>query len=127
SVIGPLLSIGVLLVAMVGLATLGAAIQLVPFSEAISANVRSGQVSYEDVRSYALPREQLLAFVVPDFFGNPSHHTVFDLFSGTQRGLDRPLTEAPRQRLGTEWGPKNYVEGTAYLGILPLLLAVVGL
>jgi O-antigen/teichoic acid export membrane protein len=116
-----------LLLAMVGLGGLGAAVQLVPFAEAISANVRSGLVSYDDVRGFALPRDQLVAFVVPDFFGNPSHHAIFDLWSGSEQAIDRPLNQAGERRLGTEWGPKNYVEGTAYLGILPLLLALVAL
>jgi O-antigen/teichoic acid export membrane protein len=118
---------GALLLAMVALGTLGAGVQLVPFAEAISANVRGGQVSFDDVRSYALPREQIVAFAAPDFFGNPSHHAIFDLFAGAQRAVDRPLEDGLDQSLGTEWGSKNYVEGTAYLGILPLLLAALSL
>jgi hypothetical protein len=112
---------------MVALGTLAAGVQLMPFAEVISANVRGGQVSYDDVRGYALPRQQLAAFVAPDVFGNPSHHGVFDLFAGARRAVDRPVWEAAEQRWGTEWGPKNYVEGTAYVGILPLLLAAVAL
>jgi O-antigen/teichoic acid export membrane protein len=122
----PMLS-GVVLFTMIALGSLGAGVQLVPFFEAISANVRGGQVTFDEVRSYALPREQIAAFVAPDFFGNPSHHAVFDLFAGAQRAVDRPLEHGVEQRLGTEWGPKNYVEGTAYLGVLPLLLATVTL
>jgi O-antigen/teichoic acid export membrane protein len=116
-----------LLLAMVGLGSLGAAVQLVPFAEAIAANVRVGQVSYDDVRGYALPREQLGAFLVPDLFGNPSHHAVLDLFSGLRQAVDRPVGTVPDERWGTEWGPKNYVEGAAYLGLLPLLLAPIAL
>ena len=121
------LGTGLLLLAMVALGSLGAAVQLVPFAEAIAANVRVGQVIYDDVRGYALPREQLGAFVVPDLFGNPSHHAVLDLFSGVRRVLDRPVGTVADERWGTEWGPKNYVEGTAYLGLLPLLLAPIAL
>lgn len=118
---------GLTLLGMVALGCLGAAVQLIPFREAIAANVRAGQVSVDDVRGWALPREQLLAFLAPDIFGNPTHHALFDLFSGARRPLDPPLGAGEEGRYGTEWGVKNYVEGTAYLGILPLLLAPVAL
>lgn len=59
--------------------------------------------------------------MMPDFFGNPSHHAYLDLFTG----LRTPVTaNALGQPIDTiTWGIKNYVEGACYVGILPLLLA----
>ncbi|MGD9101824.1 MAG: oligosaccharide flippase family protein, partial [Anaerolineae bacterium] len=52
-------------------------------------------------------------FLIPNFFGNPAHHDYFDLFSGQTVVSPGPI----------DWGIKNYVEGGAYLGLLPLFLA----
>jgi len=85
-----------------GLVILGvgvAAVQLLPFYEVGSLNFRSGAVSYQDVVGFALKLPQLFTFVMPDFYGNPIIHW------------------APY------WGPKDYVEQAAYIGVLPLLLA----
>ncbi|HVA23319.1 MAG TPA: oligosaccharide flippase family protein [Chloroflexota bacterium] len=75
-----------------------AAVQLLPFYEVGSLNFRSGTVSYRDVAGFALKLPQLLTFLMPDFYGNPVIHS------------------APY------WGPKDYVEQAAYVGVLPLLL-----
>ncbi|MFI5265792.1 MAG: oligosaccharide flippase family protein [Chloroflexota bacterium] len=88
-------SSGALVLLGVGLA----AIQLLPFYEVGSLNFRSGSVSYRDVAGFALKLPQLFTFLMPDFYGNPVIHS------------------APY------WGPKDYVEQAAYLGVLPLLLA----
>jgi O-antigen/teichoic acid export membrane protein len=84
------------------LAALGlglAAIQLLPFYEVGSLNFRSGAVSFQDVAGFALKLPQLFTFLMPDFYGNPVIHS------------------APY------WGPKDYVEQAAYVGVLPLLRA----
>src|SRR5581483_4663329 len=85
-----------------GLGLLGsgvAAVQLLPFYEVGALNFRSGAVSYQDVVGFALKLPQLLTFLMPDFYGNPVIHW------------------APY------WGPKDYVEQAAYIGVAPLLLA----
>lgn len=99
-----------------------ASAQLLPFRDAGANNFRSGQVSYDDVRSYALPKEGLLAFVLPNFFGNPTHHEILDLTTGEWRSAARDGD--PRRT--TEWGTKNFVEGTAYVGVVPLFLGAFG-
>jgi O-antigen/teichoic acid export membrane protein len=117
---------GLTVLAMVLLGSGLAAIQLVPFGEVIGANVRTGWADYEETIGYAMPKERLLTYLVPDLFGNPTHHSYVDLFSREVRSTEhtRPTGEPRRD---TEWGGKNYVEGTVYLGILPLLLAGVAL
>ncbi len=112
------------LLLMIALGTGLAAIQIVPFAEAIGANFRSGYATYQDVLGWALPKDHLLAFWMPDFFGNPSHHTFFDLRDLQLKlvgdnALGRP-TDPPHTIF---WGRKNYVEGAAYTGVLTLLLA----
>jgi uncharacterized membrane protein YfhO len=69
------------------------------------------------VRSYALPWYQILAFVLPDGLGNPSHSSYRDVFAGQMVVADQPLS----------WGRKNFVEGAVYVGILPLLLVAAAL
>ncbi|MFQ5854803.1 MAG: oligosaccharide flippase family protein [Anaerolineae bacterium] len=101
---------------LAGLAVVGVAlagVQLIPLYELVTLNFRQGAAGFQQVLGWAYPSRQIIAFLIPDFFGNPAHHRVFDLFS-------RQWVELPGS---TEWGIKNYVEGTAYVGILPLLLA----
>jgi len=119
----PLLD-GCVALAMVALGSGLAAVQLAPFAEVISANVRSGWSDYEETVGYAMPKERLLAYLLPDLFGNPTHHTYYDLLARETLPTDhtRPNGEP---RTDTEWGGKNYVEGTLYVGVLPLLLALV--
>ncbi|MCB9003658.1 MAG: flippase [Ardenticatenaceae bacterium] len=69
------------------------------------------------VRSYAFPARRALAFVMPNFFGSPAMQSYTDAFTGKTVAL--PGT--------SEWGIKNYVEGGAYLGILPLFLVLLSL
>jgi O-antigen/teichoic acid export membrane protein len=118
-------AIGLAALLMVGLGAALAAVQLIPFAEVVGANVRTGWSDYDETVGYALSRQRLVSFLVPDYFGNPSHHTYLDLLDGRVRSVEhlRPNREP---RSDTEWGGKNYVEGTVYLGVLPLLLAAVG-
>ena len=110
------------LMAVLGLA-LGA-VQLIPLYEVVSTSFRGGETaaSLAQVRSWAYPPRRLIAFAIPNFFGNPAHHTILDLFSWTR-------VPAPERGDGqyVYWGVKNHVEGGAYLGLLPLLLSVVAL
>ena len=97
------------------------AVQIVPAYELASRSFREGAVPLEQVRAWAYPARHVLAFLMPNFYGNPAHHAVFDLFSWrwtpvTTNALGEPIHS-------TAWGIKNYVEGAAYVGILPLLLA----
>ena len=107
---------GCWLLAMVILGIGLAAIQFFPLVEFANSNWRSERSSLETVLSYAHPKRDVLQFLVPNFYGNPSHHEVFDVFDFTWRDDYGPKNN-------TEWGIKNYVEGAVYLGILPLLLA----
>ena len=111
--------------ALVALGCCLAAIQIVPLLELVRTNFRQGSVTLAEVRGWAYPVRQALAFFMPDFFGNPSHHSVLDVLSRaivpvTQNQFGQPIQT-------TEWGIKNYVEGACYLGILPLLLALVAI
>jgi O-antigen/teichoic acid export membrane protein len=94
------------------------AVQLVPLYELAQNNFRSGSASYQDVIGWAYPLKQIATFFIPDFFGNPTHHSYFDVFDFTTRA-------APAGTIF--WGVKNYVEAGSYVGILPLLLALVAL
>ena len=104
----------------VGLA-LGA-VQLLPLYELVSQSFRQGAASLHQVREWAWPSRQIITFILPDFFGNPSHHNYFDIWARiwrpvTQNSLGQPLDTI-------DWGVKNYVEGGNYLGIVTLLLAL---
>ena len=99
------------------------AVQLIPFYELVRENFRQGSVTYRQVVGWAYPARRLIAFLVPNFFGNPAHHSYFDIFS-------RQTVPVTRNYYGQAintiyWGIKNYVEGGSYAGILPLLLALV--
>jgi O-antigen/teichoic acid export membrane protein len=95
-----------------------AAVQLIPLYELVRLNFRQDSVSLAQVLEWAYPLRQIATFLLPDFYGNPAHHRVFDV-------LAREWVAAPRGT--TEWGIKNYVEGAAYVGLLPLLLAALAL
>ncbi len=98
-----------------------AGIQLVPLAELARVSWRSGSIPYETIVGYAFGLRQAITFLVPDFYGNPAHHAVW---SALER---RPVELAGHAMWGTAWGTKNYVEAAAYLGLLPPLLALVGL
>ncbi|NPV67233.1 MAG: oligosaccharide flippase family protein [Anaerolineae bacterium] len=122
---GWLLRRGTWLVAMVGAGLLLGAAQIVPLIELVSRNFREGSATLEQILGWAYPKRQLLAFLMPNFFGNPAHHAYFDVFSRQMvpvsvNALGQPITVI-------DWGIKNYVEGGAYLGILPLALAAYAL
>ncbi|HET6320371.1 MAG TPA: hypothetical protein VFG86_28270, partial [Chloroflexota bacterium] len=95
-----------------------AAIQLLPTLEAVGNNARTGARTATDLAAVAWPLPQLWTLLLPDLFGNPTHHEWLDIWSATWRQSDS----------GTIfWGVKNYVEAGQYLGVLTLLLAIIGL
>src|SRR5262249_52739664 len=77
------------------------------------------------VLGWAHPKRDVIQFVMPNFFGNPAHHSYVDVFTGqtvpaTVNGNGDPIDTI-------DWGIKNYVEGALYVGILPLALAAYAL
>lgn len=105
------------LLGMVGLGLMLGAVQLIPLFEIGQVNFREGSATLAEVRSWGFPLRRMLTLVLPNFFGNPTHHGYVDALTGAYVPL--PGT--------SEWGIKNYVEGGIYFGILPLLLALLGL
>ncbi|MBP7590361.1 MAG: oligosaccharide flippase family protein [Chloroflexi bacterium] len=112
------------LAGMVFIGLLLGAVQLVPLYELGQRNFREGSASFEEVLSWAFPARRLMTLAVPNFFGNPAYHSYQDVFSGEQVAYTADYEGNPRTH--NEWGFKNYVEGAIYLGILPLLLALLG-
>ncbi|MDY7077253.1 MAG: oligosaccharide flippase family protein [Chloroflexota bacterium] len=98
------------------------AVQFLPLYEVVNGSFRSGEAaaSLQQVRGWAYPWRRLITFGIPNFFGNPAHHNYFDLFTWKPT----PALEFPDGQY-IDWGVKNYVEGGAYLGLLPLFLAVI--
>ncbi len=88
------------------------AIQLVPSAELVGSSFREGRATLSQIRGWAYPVRRVLTFLVPNLFGNPAHHEYLDLFTGKVVQSPNPI----------DWGIKNYVEGGAYLGLLPLFL-----
>ncbi len=97
-----------------------AGVQLVPLAELARTNWR-GDERYEAVVQHAYGIRQVVTFFVPDFYGNPAHHSVWDISSGRQVPL------AGDTVWGTSWGAKNYVEAAAYAGAATLVLAALAL
>ncbi|MBC7226215.1 MAG: hypothetical protein H5T61_03160, partial [Thermoflexales bacterium] len=99
------------------------AVQFIPLYEVASLGFRGAQAAptLQQVLSWAYPPRRLIAFLIPNFFGNPAHHAYFDLF----RWQTVPFTVNAEGQpiLSPDWDVKNYVEGGAYLGLLPLFLA----
>jgi O-antigen/teichoic acid export membrane protein len=110
----PALRLALWLALMVGLGIGLGSVQLIPLLELVTSSFREGSVTYSDVVGWAYPTRQIATFLVPDFFGNPAHHGYWDLISRQWVEVDRIF-----------WGIKNYVEAGSYVGILPLVLAVV--
>ena len=123
--VGTVLKTGATLLALAVLGFgLGAA-QWLPLLELVRTNFREGAASLQDVLGWAYPPRRLIALLIPDFFGNPAHHSYLDLFTGrttpvTVNALGEPIDSI-------YWGIKNYVEGASYVGVLPALLALIGL
>jgi O-antigen/teichoic acid export membrane protein len=110
----PALRLGLWLAFMAGLGLGLGSVQLIPLFELVTRNFREGSVTYADVIGWAYPTRQVFTFFLPNFFGNPAHHGYWDLVTREWVSVDRIF-----------WGIKNYVEAGSYVGILPLLLALV--
>ncbi|NIV30319.1 MAG: oligosaccharide flippase family protein, partial [Anaerolineae bacterium] len=110
----PSLRLGLWFAFMAGLGLGLGSVQLIPLLELVTQNFREGSVSYSDVIGWAYPTRQVLTFLLPGFFGNPAHHSYWDIVTRQWVHVDRIF-----------WGIKNYVEAGSYVGILPLLLALV--
>lgn len=113
-----LLRAGAVMLGIVALSLALGAIQILPLFELVRMNFREGSATYSDVAGWALPTRQVLTFLIPDFFGNPTHHAYFDIY-------DLAWKAAPQGTIF--WGIKNYVEAGAYVGILALALAAFGI
>ena len=115
------LSTGMWLVIMIGLGLGLGAIQLIPLFEFVQTNHRAERSSLETVLGYAHPFRDALQFLMPNFYGNPAHHSYVDVFTGE---TITHLTNAHGNKIDfIDWGIKNYVEGALYVGILPLILS----
>ena len=107
---------------MIGLGLVLGAAQFVPYFEVVSGSFRSGTAAatLDQVLGWAYPPRRLITFGIPNFFGNPAHHGYLDVFTGRWT----PALTFPDGQY-VYWGIKNHVEGGAYLGLLPLLLAAI--
>ena len=117
------LGLWILILVALGLALGG--VQLVPMYELVSQSFRQESASYQEVVGWAYPTRQILTFLIPNFFGNPSHHAYFDPFCLCWREVTHDFHGNPQHTLF--WGIKNYVEAGSYVGILPLVLVGAGL
>ena len=99
------------------------AVQFIPLYEVASLGFRGTQAAptLQQVLGWAYPPRRLIAFLIPNFFGNPAHHAYFDLFQG--RTVPFTVNAEGQPIISPDWDVKNYVEGGAYLGLLPLFLA----
>jgi len=110
-----------LVMVLLGLALGG--VQFIPMIELLTSSHREGSVTYADVVGWAWPARQILTFFIPNFLGNPSHHSYYDIWT---RSLQQPFSTSGESVRSVFWGVKNYVEGGNYLGILAWPLALLG-
>ena len=117
---------GLWLLLIAGLGTCIGAAQLVPLYEFVSLNFREGSESYETIIGWAFPRRRVIALLIPNFFGNPSHHAWFDILKWQWVPVGENILGEPTQPAHTiYWGIKNAVEGGSYVGVMPHLLAMI--
>lgn len=102
-------------------------VQLIPMLEVLNQNFRGDAVTLAQVRDWALPVRRLVSFVIPHFFGSPAHHGYFDVVTWRWQplGLNAYGQINPLCPNCTSWDTKTAVEAGAYVGILPLVLALV--
>jgi O-antigen/teichoic acid export membrane protein len=119
---------GAWLLLMVGLGACIGAAQFVPFYEHASTSFRQGSESYETIVGWAFPKRRAISMLIPNFFGNPAHHTWFDILKWQRMPVVQNMDGQPTWTPHTiYWGIKNAVEGGSYVGILPLFLALIAL
>ena len=114
-----------LLWGMVLLGLLLGGIQLIPLYELGQVNFREADSTLEEIRGYGFPERRILTLALPNFFGNPAHHSYRDALSGEVVPFE--VNYDGQTKRDSMYGDKNYVEGGIYLGILPLILAGLGL
>lgn len=85
--------------AAIGVSVLIACIQLIPTLEAFIMSPRGAANGAITFRDALLPFQNLITFVVPDFWGNPATYNYFG-------------------------GPGFYFEKMIFIGVIPLILAV---
>jgi hypothetical protein len=78
-----------------------AAVQLLPTAELALLSQRQSGVEYGFAMTYSFWPWRLITLFAPDFFGNPAR--------------------------GNYWGYANYWEDCGYIGVLPLLLALIAI
>ena len=93
-------SVGILAFA-VGLALLISAVQILPTVEFVQQSLRSNGAERTFALTYSFWPWRLITLLAPDFFGHPAQ--------------------------GNYWGYANYWEDHAYMGILPLFLALIAI
>ena len=83
-----------------------AGLQLAPLVEFAGTNWRAERDSLEAVLDYALKPRDILQFLLPNFYGNPTHHSYVDVFT-MERVSD--LRNAAGQSIDyINWSIKNY-------------------
>lgn len=87
------------LAVLLGLAA--AAMQVLPTLELTRLSQRSGGAEYDFAMTYSFWPWRLITLLAPDFFGHPAH--------------------------GDYWGYANYWEDCGYIGVLPLIFALVAI
>ncbi|MBL8165616.1 MAG: hypothetical protein JNJ61_26770, partial [Anaerolineae bacterium] len=76
--VGYMVGRGAWLVTLVALGLALGAVQFIPLFEVASINYRDGRSSLEQIRGWAHPPRDVVQFVLPNFYGNPTHHSYFD-------------------------------------------------
>ncbi|MEM7798058.1 MAG: oligosaccharide flippase family protein [Chloroflexota bacterium] len=129
SSITPLLKPSAWLLATVFTGIMVGGIQFIPFYEVGATNFREGSATLEQIQDWAFPERRILTLVLPNFFGNPTHHGYTDTFSGEQLPFTTNVygNVNPHGPFSSNWGIKNYVEGGIYFGIPALVLVLLGL
>ncbi|MFN8446756.1 MAG: oligosaccharide flippase family protein [Caldilineaceae bacterium] len=107
-----------LVMVVLGVAAGGA--QLIPLVELLPLNFRVGSASLQQIRDWAWPLRHVVSFILPNVFGNPSHHQWFDLWNW--QWVPATVNAHGQPNYTIDWGIKNYVEGGNYLGIATWVL-----
>jgi hypothetical protein len=94
---GVALSVGLFALAVL-IAVAVAAVQVGPTLELAWLSQRAGGVAWDFAMTYSFWPWRIITLFAPDFFGNPAH--------------------------GDYWGYANYWEDAAYIGVLPLIFAL---
>ena len=98
------------------------AIQILPLLDVANSNYRVARAEYgKVVGEYAHPSRDLLLYFMPNIFGSPAQHRLYDWRDGEW------VEDFAAGQDHSAWGIKNYVEGAVYLGLMPLALALLAL